>query len=137
MKTKVLLIAGGVVAIVAASVALVLCSGREGLARSIMESLALEVPVVASNARGNQELVGDSGRIVDVGNIDALADAMEWLLDHPVERRAMGERGRIRMVEGYDLQVVTRLHEDLYESMLAERSSRSAAGTSYRPTSPR
>ena len=77
--------------IVAASVALVLCSGREGLARSIMEALALEVPVVASNARGNRELVGDSGRIVDVGDIDGLAEAMDWLLDHPAERRAMGE----------------------------------------------
>ena len=117
--------------IVAGSVALVLCSGREGLARSIMEALALEVPVVASTARGNRELVGDAGRIVDVGDVDGLAQAMDWLIDHPSERRGMGERGRIRMVQTYDLRVVIRLHETLYASMLADRSSPSVADDDF------
>ena len=102
-----------------------------------MEALALEVPVVASTARGNRELVGDAGRIVDVGDVDGLAQAMDWLIDHPAERRAMGERGRIRMVETYDLRVVIRLHETLYASMLADRSSPSVADATSRPSRPR
>jgi glycosyltransferase involved in cell wall biosynthesis len=131
-------IVGDVRPIVAASTGLVLCSGREGLARSVMEALALEVPVVASNARGNRELVGDCGRIVGIGDIDGLAQAMDWLLDHPDERRVMGQRGRSRMVESYDLRVVTRLHEDLYASMLAERSATVARSAGPGPsTSPR
>jgi len=113
--------------IVASSVALMLNSGREGLARSVMEALALEVPVIASTARGNRELVGDSGRIVEIGDVDGYADAMEWMLEHPTERQAMGVRGRRRMVERYDSRIVIKLHEELYSSMLAERSTRVAA----------
>ena len=118
----------------AASVALVLCSGREGLARSIMEALALGGPgggvKCARQSRAGRRLRPDRrGR----GHRRPCADAMDWLLDHPVERRAMGERGRIRMVEGYDLRVVTRLHEDLYASMLAERSVAVRRGQPVRP----
>src|ERR1019366_2927972 len=61
---------------------LVTTSKREGLSRSVMEALALGIPVVASTARGNRELVGDSGFVVETGNVGALADAMDWLIDH-------------------------------------------------------
>jgi glycosyltransferase involved in cell wall biosynthesis len=111
--------------IVHAATALILPSKREGLARSVMEALSLEVPVIASTARGNRELVGtDSGLLFDTGDVRGLADAMDRLIDHPDERRAMGRRGRERMVERYDLNVLIRMHEALYREMLAERSSR-------------
>ena len=111
--------------VVRAATALILPSKREGLARSVMEALSLEVPVIASTARGNRELVGkDSGLLFDTGDVRGLADAMDRLIDHPDERRAMGRRGRERMVERYDLNVLIRMHEALYREMLAERSSR-------------
>lgn len=110
--------------VLCAATALILPSQREGLARSVMEALALEVPVIASTARGNRELVGtDSGILVGTGDVRQLADAMDRLIDHPDERLAMGLRGRERMVEQYDLNVLIRLHEALYLQMLAERSS--------------
>jgi glycosyltransferase involved in cell wall biosynthesis len=113
--------------IVSAATALVLPSKREGLARSIMEALSLEVPVIASTARGNAELVGvDSGLIVGTGDVAGFAAAMDWMIDHPRERHAMGVRGRARMVEGYDLEIVIQRHEELYRQMLAERRRTSA-----------
>ncbi len=86
-----------------------------------MDALALEVPVVASAARGNAELVGDSGVVVDIGDVAGLADGMDWMIDHPEERRAMGRRGRARMIERYDLGRLIALHEALYGEMLADR----------------
>jgi len=112
--------------LVASAIALVLCSKREGLARSIMEALALEVPVVASTARGNRELVGaDGGFVVPTGDVRALAESMDWLVEHPIERLEMGHRGRARMVERYDLQILIRLHEEMYRDMLEARGRRS------------
>jgi glycosyltransferase involved in cell wall biosynthesis len=109
--------------IVGSAAALVLASKREGLARSIMEALALEVPVVASGARGNLDLVGnDSGFIVATGDVAALARAMDRILDDPEEARAMGVRGRKRMVERYELSILITHHEALYRELLAERS---------------
>jgi glycosyltransferase involved in cell wall biosynthesis len=111
--------------VICAAIALMLPSSREGLARSIMEALSLEVPVIASTARGNRELVGaDSGLLFDTGDVRALAGAMDWLIDHPVERRAMGLRGRERMVGRYDLSILVQMHEALYREMLAQRSGR-------------
>jgi glycosyltransferase involved in cell wall biosynthesis len=108
--------------LVRAATAVLLPSGREGLARSIMEALALEVPVIASTARGNRELIGqDRGVVVQTRDLHGLAHAMDWMIDHPDERRRMGLRGRARMVEQYDLQVLIRMHEQLYQTLLAER----------------
>jgi len=108
--------------VVCAATALILPSKHEGLARSVMEALALEVPVITSTARGNRELVGaDSGLIFATGDVDGLASAMDWLIDNPERGRAMGQRGRARMVAHYDLQILFRRHEDLYRGLLAER----------------
>jgi glycosyltransferase involved in cell wall biosynthesis len=109
--------------VVRAATALILASRREGLARSVMEALALEVPVIASTARGNRELVGtDSGILFSVGDVRGLATAMDRLIDHPEQGRAMGLRGRARMVEQYDVEVLLRMYEELYRGMLIERA---------------
>ncbi len=109
--------------VIESGTALVLPSSREGLARSVMEALALGVPVVASAARGNRDLVGDDGMVVEIGDVQALADGMDWLIDHPDERTEMGRRGRARMVERYDLSIVIRMHEELYAGLLARRAA--------------
>jgi glycosyltransferase involved in cell wall biosynthesis len=109
--------------VVRAATALVLPSTREGLARSVMEALSLEVPVIASTARGNRELVGeDHGLVFATGDVRGLAAAMDWLIDHPDERGQMGRRGRARMVERYELRALIRLHEELYRELLEERA---------------
>jgi glycosyltransferase involved in cell wall biosynthesis len=111
--------------VVRAATALILPSEREGLARSVMEALSLEVPVIASTARGNRELVGgDSGLLFNTGNIRGLADKMDLLIDHPDRRQTMGLRGRERILERYDINVLIRMHEAMYGEMLAERSTR-------------
>jgi glycosyltransferase involved in cell wall biosynthesis len=60
------------------------------------EALAMEVPVVASDAFGLPELVQTEwGRLVPPGDVGALAAAIEELLGLPVERRVeMGRAGR-------------------------------------------
>jgi glycosyltransferase involved in cell wall biosynthesis len=109
--------------IVQAATALILPSTREGLARAVMEALSLEVPVIVSTARGNRELLGaDGGLLFEVGDAGALAAAMDWMIDHPDERKEMGLRGRERMIEHYDLHGLVELHEAMYREMLAERS---------------
>jgi glycosyltransferase involved in cell wall biosynthesis len=109
--------------VIRAATALIHPSRREGLARSVMEALALEVPVIASTARGNRELIGiDSGMLFSAADVRALAAAMDRLLDHPDQGRAMGRRGRARMVEQYDLKVLIGMHEALYRGMITERS---------------
>jgi glycosyltransferase involved in cell wall biosynthesis len=96
----------------------VLCSSQEGLPRSVMEALCMARPVVATDIRGTRELVDDStGKLVAVGDVAALARAIELVLGNPEQAQAMGRRGRERMSD-FDLSTVISLHEYLYERAL-------------------
>lgn len=97
-----------------AAVACVLPSEREGLPRSVMESLSLETPVVGANTRGIRDLLASgSGLLTPVGDIEQLAVALTWMVRHSEERIAMGKLGRRQMQE-YDVRHITALHERLY-----------------------
>lgn len=100
--------------LIRASVATLLASEQEGLPRSVMESLSLEIPVIGTQIRGTRNLLeGGCGLLVKVGDVEALAQAMAWVLDRPEDARDMGKHGRERMRE-YELRHVLKLHETLY-----------------------
>jgi glycosyltransferase involved in cell wall biosynthesis len=63
----------------------------------------MEVPVVASDVRGNADLVDDGcGRLVPPGDPRALAEAAAELLAlRPHERRRMGAAGRAKMIREF------------------------------------
>lgn len=109
-------------ALIRTSSATLLPSEREGLPRAIMESLALETPAISTRIRGVQELLEDGcGLMVEVGDVQGLADGMTWVIHHPEEAKAMGKRGRLR-VNNYDLQHILRLHSVLYAEALGDHS---------------
>ncbi len=72
----------------------------------VKEALAMEVPVVASDGFGMEEVVHPGwGRRVPAGNAEVLAAAIEELLALPARRRAeMGVAGRAWVVDGWSLQ---------------------------------
>jgi len=110
-------------ALIRGSVATILVSEREGLPRSVMESLALGVPVIGTAIRGITDLLADGGgRLVEVGDVAGIAGAMRWMLDHPDRARADGDRGSASVAK-YDLTHVIALHDDLYETCLRTRAN--------------
>ena len=105
--------------LLAASFATILPSEREGLPRAIMESLAMRRPTIATRIRGVTELVSpDTGILVEVGDVDGMARAIQRLASEPEAVSAMGARGREAMRE-FDLRNVVELHEELYERLLS------------------
>jgi glycosyltransferase involved in cell wall biosynthesis len=106
--------------LLSASIATVLVSEREGLPRSIMESLCLEIPVIGTDIRGIRDLLEKGcGLLVEVGDTQAICQAMEWILTHPEDAKSMGKRGREQMA-AYDLQYILHLHESLYAEVKPE-----------------
>ena len=111
-----------ITALIRASTATILPSEREGLPRAVMESLSLAIPVIGSDIRGTSELLaGGCGILVKLGDVEALARAMDRMLDNPAEVAAMGRLGRLEM-ERYDLSAVLPLHERIYLDALGNRS---------------
>jgi hypothetical protein len=58
---------------------------------------------------------------VDIGDIDALAGAMDRIAADPVGAAAMGQRGRDLILERYDLELIVREHERLYSGLFTNR----------------
>ncbi len=107
--------------LIRASTATLLPSEREGLSRAAMESLALEIPVIGSAARGVRDVVGNNGVIVPVGDHQRLAEAMAWVMDNQPRAAAMGRAGRSSLKErGMDLASVLAAYERLYDEVLGE-----------------
>jgi glycosyltransferase involved in cell wall biosynthesis len=97
-----------------ASRATILCSGQEGLPLAVLEAQAMGVPVIGTDVRGTRDLIGSGGgRIVPLGNCAALAEAIDWMADHPQEASVMGQTG-LEAAQRYDASVIAQDYMRLY-----------------------
>lgn len=105
-----------------------LASHAEGLSNAIIEAMAARLPVVATNAGGNAELVEDgvSGFVVPPRDPEAMARRLVQLLEDAAAARAMGERGRARVETDLTLERMSERTGALYERVLGESVSRAA-----------
>jgi glycosyltransferase involved in cell wall biosynthesis len=93
---------------------------REGLPRSVIEAMSLGLPQIVSNIGGSPELVKNNihGFITNPGDSSAIAHAIEWLLEHPIESKSMGRAAKERIINDFHIdETVNQLYE-LYISIL-------------------
>ena len=97
-------------------------SYREGMPRTIIEAMMMELPVVATNIRGVREEVvdGKTGILVPTRDSTALAKALFELLSDPARACQMGVDGRCRAVRLYDESAVVSLQIDEIRKRLPE-----------------
>jgi len=99
----------------------VMPSLSEGLGTSVLDAMALDLPVVATDAGGLRELLSDgAGVTVPAGDPDALADGVGRMLDDPELRRRSIEGGR-RTVERYSVAAMAAGMRSVYDSVSANR----------------
>jgi glycosyltransferase involved in cell wall biosynthesis len=105
--------------LMSAARASILVSEQEGLPRSVMESLAMGLPVIGSRIRGTEDLLASGGGcLVEVGNVDDIAQAIQWMAAHPDEAAQMGQKGR-QHSSVYDISNILARHDALYAEVLA------------------
>jgi L-malate glycosyltransferase len=86
----------------------------------MVEAMAVGLPVVATSTGGAREIIEDgvTGKLVTVGDVAALAEAIGALLRDEEARRGMGARGRERARSHFSLERMTSATEALYEEVL-------------------
>ena len=89
----------------------------EGLPVSILEAMACAKPVVATHHKGCEDAVvdGETGYLVPVREIEPLAAKIVALLDDPALRARMGQAGRRRVEQDYEIDHCTRTIVDVLE----------------------
>jgi glycosyltransferase involved in cell wall biosynthesis len=104
-----------------------LTSMSEGFPFTIIESMSVGRPPVATDVGGVSEAVGDAGFIVPPRDHEAVAQACLTLLRDPDLRRQMGERARRRVLDQFTLQQWTDAYRDVYATLAGVLPQRSAA----------
>ncbi|MEO6760463.1 MAG: glycosyltransferase family 4 protein [Saprospiraceae bacterium] len=82
-----------------------LASFAEGVPVVLMEAMSMEIPCVSTWITGIPELIraGQDGLLVPPADVDALAGAIERLMDDPELCRQLGKSGREKVRRDYDL----------------------------------
>ena len=102
----------------------------EGFGRPLIEAMAMARPVVATDVGPTREITGpDSALLVSPGSPAHLGEALIALLKDERRRGEMGEAGRRRFLERFEMSPAVRRVEDVYDSLVAapDRADRSPA----------
>jgi glycosyltransferase involved in cell wall biosynthesis len=93
----------------------------EGLPHAVLEAMAAGRCVVASRVDGVEEVVrhGETGILVEAGNVNELAESLRWLAARKEEREEMGRRGKERVKGLFAIDRMLGQTQKLYESILA------------------
>lgn len=98
-------------------------SYREGMPRSIIEAMASECAVIATNIRGSREEVvnGVTGYLVDLNSPKQIKEKIEILINNEKVLESMKEKGRIRSEELYDEKKVVYKQLSIFNKLLEEK----------------
>lgn len=103
----------------------VLPSNIEGFGIVLLEAMAFNIPVVSTFVGGIPEVVlnGESGILVWPGDPEALANAIRYMKEHPLEANRMVQNGSRRLKENFTLDLMVNRTESLYRNLLKGKST--------------
>lgn len=107
----------------------------EGFCNAVLEAQAMRLPVVCSDAGGLAENVvdGRTGFVVPRRKPAAIAEKLARLARDPDLRERMGQAGRARVIESFDLERQAQRFLDLYEQVQEKRTAQADAAPHGRP----
>ncbi len=108
-----------VLAIVAAADLLVHSSLHEALPSAVIEAMALQKPIVATDVSGARDIVDKYGKIVPPGDAHALATSLKQTIANLEVARGLAARGRDRLLAYMDPAHVASQYVHCYRMVLA------------------
>jgi glycosyltransferase involved in cell wall biosynthesis len=97
-------------------------SSNEGLSLSLLEAMAAEKPVIATDVGGTSEVVLDrvTGLLIPTHSVTALKSSMLQLLDDESLRIDLARTGRKFVMDEFDIRKMIRSYWEVYEKYLVK-----------------
>ena len=90
---------------------------KEQFGRVLVEAMACETPVIGSNSGEIPHVIGNAGLVFPEENVEMLALQLRRLQQDEAERRALGRRGRQRVLERFTQAQIAQATYDVYQQM--------------------
>jgi glycosyltransferase involved in cell wall biosynthesis len=92
---------------------------REGLPKTLIEAAAAGRAVITTDVAGCRDAVipNKTGLLVPAKDSQKLANALQWLLEHPQERIAMGKAGRKLAEKEFKIEKIVKEHLEIYQEL--------------------
>lgn len=99
----------------------ILASSMEGLSQSLLEAMALGVPVIATDASGNPDLIKHeaNGLLFEDNAVEQLGKYIEELLTNEPKRQRLAQEGQRTALEDFSIQKTVEAYEELYQALIA------------------
>ncbi len=93
---------------------------------TLKEAMAMGMPVIGTLHGGIPELIEDgiSGFLVPERDVDALAEKLSWLIEHPLDWISMGKAGRNYVEKHYDNNQLNDRLVEIYQQIMTEDASK-------------
>jgi len=104
----------------------VLPSLCEGMSNALLEAMACALPVIATRAGGNPEVIaeGECGWLFPPGDVSQLAERLHSLMAHQDLRLKFGAAARQRILQHFSLERMLADYKNLYLELAARRGLR-------------
>lgn len=103
-------------------------SRSEGVPIALLEAMSSGAACVSSDVGDIAGILGDAGRLIPPGDEDRFVEAVTALAVDGAERRELGRRARVRVLERFDAQIWGDRIVSVYRDALSgSRSARSGA----------
>lgn len=97
-------------------------SYREGLPKVLIEAAAASRAVVTTDVPGCRDAIipNETGLLIPVRNSEALANAIQYLLENSEKRKLMGRAGRELAEKEYAIENIVDAHLEIYNDLIRE-----------------
>ena len=96
---------------------------QEGIPVVLMEAMAMGLPVISTYHTGIPELVEDgiSGFLVPEGDVEALAEKLLYLIQHPEKWAEVGRGGCLRVEQQHDINRLNYQLVEIFQNLLVSK----------------
>ncbi|NJO16431.1 MAG: glycosyltransferase [Thioploca sp.] len=95
----------------------------EGMSNTVMEAMAMGIPVIATSVDGTIQLIeeGKTGWLVEPKNSTMLAEKISYVLKHPNQAKGVGIAAAKKMAQDFSIEKMGESYDTLFRELVSDK----------------